>query len=516
MLEAAEHGLTLTDRSYERQLRTLRPALLKAHFALQKTGRQLLVIVSGSDGAGKGELVHRLNEWLDPRGVTTSAFWDYSDEESERPHFYRFWRAMPGAGKIGIFFGSWYTRPIIDRVAKLRRKRELVPELDRIVAFERMLSDGGIHLLKLWMHLSKPAQRQRLKELEKAGRLGPDDRKHFKQYDRFREVSEQALEHTHQPQAPWHAIDATDRRHREVAVAKLLVAALESAVNEDAMAVSARAISKKRLTARVRQEQKTAGAGRSFAVGSTSRTWVPGPSLLDQVDLTQRLTVSQYERELPQLQERLSRLAWQAREAKVPTILAFEGWDAAGKGSAIRRVTQALDPRLYRVVGIAAPTDEERAQHYLWRFWRHIPRDGRITIFDRTWYGRVLVERVEGFTPVSDWDRAYFEIDAFERQLVDHGAALGKFWIHISPAEQLKRFKERQRVAWKQHKITDEDWRNRKKLPAYKAAVDEMLARNSPSEAPFTVVAGNDKRFARVQILRTIVDRLERALEAKG
>jgi len=492
MLDAAEQGLTLTDRAYERQLRTLRPALLKAHFALQATRRQVLVIVSGSDGAGKGELVHRLNEWLDPRGITTTAFWDHSDEEAERPHFYRFWRAMPGAGKIGVFFGSWYTRPIIDRVAKLRRKREFIPELDRIVAFERMLADGGVHVLKLWMHLSKPAQRQRLKELAKAGRLGPDDRKHFKQYDRFREVSEQALEHTHQPQAPWHAIDATDRRHREVTVAKLLVAALEHAATVDAPKRRAR------------------------VAAPAPRTWVPGPSLLDQVDLTQRLTVSQYERELPQLQERLSRLAWRARDAKVPTILAFEGWDAAGKGSAIRRVTQSLDPRLYRVVGIAAPTDEERAQHYLWRFWRHIPRDGRITIFDRTWYGRVLVERVEGFAPVADWDRAYFEIDAFERQLVDHGAALGKFWIHISPAEQLKRFEERQRVAWKRHKITDEDWRNRKKLPAYKAAVDEMLARCSPSEAPFTVVAGNDKRFARVQILRTIVERLEGALEARA
>ncbi|WKW12684.1 polyphosphate:AMP phosphotransferase [Pseudogemmatithrix spongiicola] len=490
MLDAAEQGLTLTDRAYERQLRTLRPALLKAHFALQQSGRQVLVIVSGSDGAGKGELVHRLNEWLDPRGVTTTAFWDHSDEEDERPHFYRFWRAMPGAGKIGIFFGSWYTRPIIDRVTKSRRKRDFVPELDRIVAFEKMLADGGIHVLKLWLHLSKPAQRQRLKELERLGRLGPDDWKHFKQYDRFRTVSELALEHTHQPHAPWHPVDATDRRHREITAAKLLLATLEHAATLEAPKRRAR------------------------AAAPAARTWVPGPSQLDQVDLTQRLTVSQYERELPQLQERLSRLAWRAREEKVPTILAFEGWDAAGKGSAIRRVTQALDPRLYRVVGIAAPTDEERAQHYLWRFWRHVPRDGRITIFDRTWYGRVLVERVEGFAPVADWDRAYFEIDAFERQLVDHGAALGKFWIHISPAEQLKRFKERQRVAWKRHKITDEDWRNRKKLPAYKAAVDEMLARCSPGEAPFTVVAGDDKRFARVQILRTIVERLEGALEA--
>lgn len=499
MLETVEQGLTLTERAYERHLRTLRPALLKAHFALQGTGRQVLVIVSGSDGAGKGELVHRLNEWLDPRGVSTTAFWDHSDEETERPHFYRFWRAMPGAGKIGIFFGSWYTLPIIERVSKRRRKREFIPELDRIVAFERMLAEGGIQVLKLWMHLSKPAQRERLRELAKLGRLGPDDRKHFKRYDRFREVSEQAIEHTHHAQAPWHPIDATDRRHREITAAKLLLATLEHSLADDAEA------SKRRATAK-----------RSGKRGAGARTWVPGPSLLEQVDLTQRLTVAQYERALPQLQERLSRLAWRAREAKVPTVLAFEGWDAAGKGSAIRRVTQALDPRLYRVVGVAAPSDEERAQHYLWRFWRQVPRDGRITIFDRTWYGRVLVERVEGFAPVADWDRAYFEIDQFERQLVDHGAALGKFWIHVSADEQLRRFKERQRVAWKRHKITAEDWRNREKRPAYTAAVDEMLARCSPAEAPFTVVAGNDKRFARVQILETVIARLERALEGRA
>ena len=495
MLETAEHGLTLSDRAYERKLGSLRPALLKAHFALERTRRQVLVVVSGSDGAGKGELVQRLNEWLDPRGVTTTAFWDASDEEDERPHFYRFWRAMPGAGKVGIFFGSWYTRPIIDRVTKARRKKAFLPELDRIVDFERMLTDGGVRLVKLWLHLSKPAQRARLKQLEKAGRLGPDDWEHFARYDRFRTVSEQALAHTQQPNAPWHVVDATDRRHREMTAATLLLAALDASV-EEAQAEDAE-------RARRRKHRPAA---------PPARRWVPGPSVLDGVDLTQRLTTAHYEREMAALQERLSRLAWKARDAKVPTVLAFEGWDAAGKGSGIRRVTQALDPRLYRVVGIAAPTDEERAQHYLWRFWRHVPRDGRITIFDRTWYGRVLVERVEGFAPVADWDRAYGEINAFERQLVDHGTALAKFWLHISPEEQLKRFKERERVAWKRHKITDEDWRNRKRRPQYREAVEEMLARCSPPEAPFTVVAGNDKRFARVQILRTAVAALGAAL----
>ena len=194
------------------------------------------------------------------------------------------------------------------------------------------------------------------------------------------------------------------------------------------------------------------------------------------------------------------------------TVLAFEGWDAAGKGSAIRRVTKAIDPRLYRVVGIAAPTEEERAQHYLWRFWRQLPRDGAMTIFDRSWYGRVLVERVEGFAAPEAWARSYAEINAFERQLTDHGVVLLKFWIHISKKEQLKRFRERETVPWKQHKITPDDWRNREKMPAYREAVEEMVARCDPPEAPWTLVAGNDKRFARVQIVRTIVERLEAAL----
>lgn len=491
MLESAEQGLTLSDSAYERRLRTLRPALLKAHFALERTNRQVIVIVSGGNASGKGELVHRLNEWLDPRGVTTTAFWDPSSEEEERPHMWRFWRAMPGAGKIGVFFGSWYSRPIVERVNKMRRKREFSPELERIVMMERMLTDAGIHLVKLWLHLPKASQRARLKELEKEGRLAPSDWDHFEQYNRFRRVSKQALEHTHQPNAPWNVIDAGDRRHREVAAGRLLLSSIEAAVVES-------------------QEQRAVlkTARKTAAKSVASRAYVAGPSVLDHTDLKQHLTVSAYEEQLRDLQGQLARLAWRAREARVPAVLAFEGWDAAGKGSAIRRVTQAMDPRLYRVVGVAAPSDEERAQHYLWRFWRQLPRDGRITIFDRTWYGRVLVERVEGLAPVADWDRAFFEINAFERQLTEHGTALAKFWIHISPDEQLKRFKERERVEWKQYKITDEDWRNRKKMPAYREAVEEMLTRCSPPDAPFTVVAGNDKRFARVQILRTIVQRL--------
>ncbi len=520
MLEAAEQGLTLSERAYETTLRHLRTRLLKAHFALRDTRRQVIVIVSGSEGAGKGELVHRFNEWLDPRAVITQAFWDASDEDEERPHFYRFWRAMPGNGRVGIFFGSWYTSPIIDRVTKARRKREFVPELDRLVAFERMLTDDGVHLVKLWMHLAKPAQHARLKQLEKDGRLGPDDWKHHRSYDRFREISEAALVHTDVSNAPWHVLDATDRRYREIAAGKALLHALDAAVAADA-ADAADAASRRSAApptpvnpTRVKATRvKATSAAVAAHAKSPTRAWVPGASLLDRVDLSQKLTVAAYERELNALQEQVSRLAWAAREARRATVLAFEGWDASGKGSAIRRLTQALDPRLYRVVGVAAPTEEERAQHYLWRFWRHVPRDGRITIFDRSWYGRVLVERVEHFATVAEWDRAYLEINDFERALTDHGMTLGKFWLHVSPEEQLKRFKERERVPWKQHKITDDDWRNREKRPAYHTAVEEMLARCSPTNAPWTVVPANDKRLARVTILRTVVERLTATLD---
>ena len=483
MLEQAEQGRTLSEKAYDALAPALRSELLAAHFALRERDVPVIVIVSGADGAGKGEMVHHLNEWLDPRGVVTHAFWDPSSDEERRPEYWRFWRAMPGAGRIGILFGSWYTSPIVGRALRTVKRTEFEASLDRIVEFERMLTDSGAVLVKLWLHLPKQAQKARLKELEEEGRIGPDDWAHFEKYGRFRAVSEEALERTHTTHAPWHLIEATDRRYREVRAAEALLAAMQAGTT---IAKSTR--------------------GNAKSTGDSAR------SALDAVDLKQRLGKAAYERTLQDLQERLSRLAWAAREAKVATVLAFEGWDAAGKGSAIRRVTKAIDPRLYRVVGIAAPTEEERAQHYLWRFWRQLPRDGAMTIFDRSWYGRVLVERVEEFAAAEAWARSYAEINEFERQLTDHGVVLLKFWIHISEREQLKRFRERESVPWKQHKITPDDWRNREKMPAYRAAVEEMVARCDPPEAPWTLVAGNDKRFARVQIVRTIVERLEAAL----
>jgi polyphosphate kinase 2 (PPK2 family) len=234
--------------------------------------------------------------------------------------------------------------------------------------------------------------------------------------------------------------------------------------------------------------------------------------MLEKISANKKMSEAQYRQQVEKAQMRLRELEFNIFKRQVPVLCLFEGWDAAGKGGAIRRLTEAMDARQYRVVPIAAPTDEERAHHYLWRFWRHIPRAGLVTIFDRSWYGRVLVERVEGFAREHEWMRSYLEINDFEEQLADHGIVLVKYWIHIAKDEQLRRFEDRKQTEYKQHKITDEDWRNREKWDAYEAAINDMVVRTSTRHAPWTLVAGNDKRFARVQILETLCDRLEKAL----
>ena len=496
MFEAAELGHTLSPEHYAAALPQLRAQLLGAHLDLRGQKFPVIVIVSGADGAGKGELVHRLNEWLDPRGVETHAFWNPSDEELERPAYWRFWRAMPGRGRIGILFGSWYSAPIIRRVFGETKRNRFDAELDRIVAFEKMLAADGALIVKLWLHLPKKAQKKRLRKLEEEGRIAPNDWKNFKRYDKFAKISERALRRTHTDLVPWHVIEATDRRYRELTVGGILLDAIQQRLK----------------AAAAKAKPQSIRATKSLTLAPVKPASTQHDSILDHLDLKQRLTDSKYASTLSALQGKLSKLAWAAHAKKRSMVLVFEGWDAAGKGSAIRRVTQAMDPRIYHVVGIAAPTEEERAQHYLWRFWRHLPRAGFSTIFDRSWYGRVLVERVEGFAPPADWGRAYGEINDFEEQLVAHGLIVNKFWVHLSRAEQLRRFKERQTVAYKQYKITEEDWRNRARWDDYKLAVDDLVAQCSTGFAPWTLVAGNDKKFARVHILQTVVNSLEAAL----
>lgn len=487
MFETAEVGRSVSKAEFERRQRKLQADLLAVQRQAREAKLPVIVIVSGVETAGKSQVVKRLNEWLDARNVQSVAFWDESDEERERPRQWRFWRQLPAAGTTAILFGSWYTQPIVSRAYKDIGKSRYAAELASIVALERTLTDNGALVVKLWFHVSKKEQKRRLKDIakEQKRQLTPYEKAYSKNYDRFLKVSEVALRATDQGYAPWHLIDATDRQYRELVAGRILLEAL-----------------RQRLAA----PELRRGARRAEPRAGRFRT------VLNTVNLRATVDEAKYQDKLEKLQSRLNKLTWRARERKISTVAMFEGWDAAGKGGAIRRVTAAMDARLFRVIPVAAPTDEEKAHHYLWRFWRHLPRGGYLTIYDRSWYGRVLVERVEGFAKPHEWGRAYGEINEFERQLTDHGVVVCKFWLHISPQEQLRRFEERAKLAHKKHKITDEDWRNRKKWKDYALAVDEMVARTSTDDAPWTLVAANDKKLARLTVLKTICDALEAAL----
>lgn len=492
MFESAELGHKIDKDQYDREVSVLREDLLNAQYDLAQQKRfPVIIVVGGVDGAGKSETVNLLNEWMDPRHIHSHAFPEPSDEERERPYMWRFWRALPPRGKIGILFGAWHTAPIVDRVLGRSKMPHLDQAIEEVGRFEKMLTNEGALLLKFWFHLSKPQQKKRLKALEKdpktRWRVTDTDWERFKSYDRFRKVSEYFIRQTSTSEAPWIVVEGVDHRYRSLTVGKLLLQAM-----------------------RERLDQKPTGSGPDKTPPMMPR--VDGKDVLTSLDLTKSLTKAKYEKELEAWQGRLNMLTRHPKFKEKSVIVVFEGQDAAGKGGAIRRVTQALDARIYQGVPIAAPTEEERVQPYLWRFWRHLPRQGRLTIFDRSWYGRVLVERVEGFCSEADWMRAYTEINDFEMQLVRNNCVVAKFWLQIGKDEQLKRFKEREKTAFKRFKITEEDWRNRKKWDAYHTAVCDMIDRTSTEIAPWTLVQANDKYYARIKVLKTLVGQIEAAL----
>jgi polyphosphate:AMP phosphotransferase len=490
MFESAEIGHKISKAEYEAQESTLRIQLLEVQEELKNASFPVIILIGGVDGAGKGETVNLLHEWIDPRYLETHAFGAASDEERERPESWRFWRVLPPKGKIGILFGSWYTHPIIDLVYGKTKIADLDVALMRINSFEKELVDDGALIIKFWFHLSKQAQSERLKALTKnpetRWRVTDVDWQHFKLYDKFRRISEHAIRTTSTGESPWIIVEGSDKRYRSITVGKHILNLVS-----------------KRLAADNNQAIKV----------SPPPVLIDNPyTILDTLNLEQSLSEEEYKRLLEKYQGRLNLLFRQAKSVGKSIILVFEGWDAAGKGGIIRRITSALDARDYQVIPIAAPTDEERSHHYLWRFWRHLPRAGRVTIFDRSWYGRVLVERVEGFASEAEWMRAYNEIVNFEQQLQEHGTLVLKFWVHIDPDEQLRRFQLRQETPYKHYKITDEDFRNRSKWNDYELAANEMIERTSTEFAPWYMVEANDKKFARIKVIKTLCDRLKKSL----
>ena len=503
MFEGAELGRKVSKEDYKAREITLREQLLAAQNALRADQScPAIIVFGGVDGAGKGETVNVLNAWMDPRWMVTCAFGEPSDEERERPEYWRYWRALPPDGHIGLFLSSWYSRPILDRVHGQLDRNAFEERLNRIIEFEQMLANDGALILKFWMHLGKDAQEKRLKSLEKdpltRWRVSKLDWKHWRLYDRFIGAAERTIRQTSRGCAPWMIVEGEDPRYRSLTVGTAVCEAIQRHLKERADAKSPTAAASAAPTPGTRKRHATTGQDQA--------------SILSSLVMTRTVTKDKAATEMERYLGELNILHRKASTRGLSTILVFEGWDAAGKGGAIRRLTAGLDARQYQVIPIAAPTDEERAHHYLWRFWRHLPRTGRLTIFDRSWYGRVLVERVERFATDKEWMRAYAEINQFENQLLHHGIVLLKYWLHITEDEQLRRFKEREKTPYKSWKLTEEDWRNRTKWHAYETAVNDMIERTSTREAPWTLVESNDKNYARLKVIKTLCAQFRKAV----
>lgn len=467
----------------------LRSELLKAQYALLgKPNRSLLIVVAGLDGAGKGATVNLIHEWMDPRHIRTLAFGPPREEEQNYPFLWRYWKHLPAKGRTGVVFGSWYGPLFQLLMGKNTKRAEIEQRVAEIRNFEALIARDGVQLVKLWYHLSRDAQKERIERLagdpDTSWMIHPQDYEVAKQFKRMRVAAASMLDLTDFDFAPWQVIPSADERMRSISTGQKILGALHSTPSS---------------------RQKAIPSPASPVLNGHKRP-------LAQVDYSASLNKDDYEEQLTHWQGRLARLTHSEAFQKQQLVLVFEGHDAAGKGSTIRRITQALDARQYCAVPISAPTDEERARPYLWRFWRHLPAPGNITIFDRSWYGRVLVERVEKFAKPAEWQRAYEEINHFERQLMDSGILVIKFWLAITKDVQLERFREREESPFKAFKITPEDWRNRAKWTAYTRAANDMLDLTHTAHAPWNIVSSNDKRHARITALKTVVNALEERL----
>jgi polyphosphate:AMP phosphotransferase len=492
MFESAELGHKISKEVWKKEIPVLREGLLDAQLDLLQAKKfPVVILVAGVDCAGKGETVNLLNEWMDPRHIETHALRDLTDEELERPQMYRYWKVLPPKGKIGIFIGTWYSAPLLENVYGDIKNAELDQRLERIIRFEKMLCDEGALVLKFWLHLSKEEQRKRLRLLEKDSktrwRVTDKDWDHYKLYNKFRNVSERMLRSTSTAESPWTIVEGSDPHYRYLTIGKAILSTLRHRLDAAATASHDEPI-------------------------PPILSAIDNLLILRTLDMSKKIKKGDYEDELEKYQGKLNLLTRHADFKKLSVVVVFEGNDAAGKGGSIRRITQALDARQFRIFPVAAPTEEERAQPYMWRFWRNIPRKGRFAIFDRSWYGRVLVERVEGYCEHKDWMRAYGEINDFEEQMLRNKTVVVKFWLSITKEEQMRRFKAREKVGFKRFKITDEDWRNREKWGEYELAVCDMIDRTSTEIAPWTLVEANDKYYARIKVLKTLCERIEKAL----
>lgn len=493
MLETLDLHQSLDKETYRLQMEGLMRQLRTLQNACWEKQLGMVIVLEGWAASGKGAIVKKMVQYMDPRGFTVHPIWPPTQEEQRYPFLWRFWQRLPAYGDLGFFYHSWYTHVLEDRLFERVSEAQVPILMRQINAFERQLADDGMAIAKFWVHVSRKELQKRLKRYAadplQAWRVRPEDWQQAKSYQRYTAHAEDMLIQTSTGPAPWTLVEGNCKRWARVKVLSGVVATMTEALD------------------RLHSQAPPIRLAPQAELQPTE------PNLLAQVDLTKALTSDLYKKRLRHAQVKLRTLQQRIYEEQVPVLVLFEGWDAAGKGGAIKRLTDILDPRNYFVQPFAAPTDEEKSHHYLWRFWRQLPTAGTIGIFDRSWYGRVLVERVEGLADDGAWRRAYREINEFEDQLIAAGYVLVKFWLHISKDEQLARFTEREQDPFKQYKLTEEDWRNRDRWPLYEVAINQAIQRTSTPVAPWSLVPANDKLYARVMVVETVTQAIAAALE---
>ena len=480
------------EEEFKKELKKAREKLSGYQMQIKEAKLPVMVIFEGWGAAGKGSVIGRVIKSIDPRFFRVKTMNSPTPEEKRYPFLHRYLLEIPEAGKFAFFDTYWMNEVTTQLMEGELSEHDYKQRVRSINTAERSLTDNGYLVMKFFFHISKKEQKKRLKALladeNTSWRVIADDLHENKHYKEYLEVYEHYLEDTDRAAAPWYIIDASDKKWAELQVLRFLNQGIDTALKNHALA------------APIRQNV--------FPLN-------PIPKL-SEISLDDKvLTKEEYDKELDRLQEELSGLHNILYRKKIPVIIAYEGWDAAGKGGNIKRITSALDPRGYEVHPIASPEPHEKARHFLWRFWNRLPKDGHIAIFDRTWYGRVMVERLEGFCSENDWQRAYNEINEFEKELADWGAVVIKFWVQIDNQTQLQRFTDRQNTPEKQWKITDEDWRNREKWDQYEAAIDEMLQKTNTSYAPWYILESDDKKYAHIKALQIVVDSIRKACEEK-
>lgn len=472
------------------QLEKTRNRLYDLQMKIKEHKLPVLVLFEGWSAAGKGSMIGKVIRNIDPRFFKVATMSAPTEEEVRRPFLYRYMKQIPEEGKFTFLDSGWMEQTVKEVLNGELEGDAYERCIESIRRFERQLTDNGYLVLKFFMEIDKDEQEKRMKKLlskdDTKWRVTGFDKWQNKHYKKCENVFDRYMKDTNMSSSPWYIIDAKDKKWAELQVMDTLVSSIEVALQNQS---------------------------HSVPILQNVFPLVKMPKLKDVELEGKTIDEEEYQKELKKLQAKLGELHNRLYRKRVPVIITYEGWDAAGKGGNIKRIAGALDPRGYEVQPIASPEPHEKARHYLWRFWTRLPKDGHIAIFDRTWYGRVMVERLEGFCSENDWKRAYNEMNEFEKELHDWGAVIIKFWVQIDKDTQLERFTERQNNPEKQWKITDEDWRNREKWDQYEEAVNEMLKKTSTTFAPWHILESVDKKYARIKALKIIIKELEKALK---